>query len=185
MLLNEKLKFSCDRGTGFTVPAAHVATKARSRGWLGSMGSAECETRDWNIQGEDTCRKGMKYWQQKPRENSGRERAERPGDGCFVPLWFVLHGLCRLLLRLSKWKASEPELLLARVRPSGSVGQQRCSLAWRLLPFYFGKATETHSAKVSKAAKLGKEKLRNTRNEVICKLEVSPLKCRGNYTFLN
>lgn len=55
------------------LPAAHVVTKAGSRGWLRSMGFAECKTREGNIQGEDTCRKGMKYWGQNPRENSGRE----------------------------------------------------------------------------------------------------------------
>lgn len=35
-------------------PAAKVVTKAGSRGWLESMGFAECKTRDWNIQGWNT-----------------------------------------------------------------------------------------------------------------------------------
>ena len=101
-------------------PAAQVVTKAGSRGPLGSMDSAECKTRDRNIQGEDTCQKAMKYWEQKPRENSGWERAERPGDGCFIALWFVLHVLCLLLLQLPKWKASK--LKPWRARPASHSG---------------------------------------------------------------
>lgn len=36
-----------------------------------------------------------------------RERAATPGDGCFIPLWFISHVLCLLLLRLLKWKVFE------------------------------------------------------------------------------
>lgn len=74
---------------------------------------------------------------------------------------------------LSRWPG-EPDLLLAGVSQNGSVGQKCYSPAWGLLLFCFWKGAETHSIKVSKAAKLSKEKLRNTRNEVTYKLEVQP-----------
>lgn len=104
-------RLSC-RCFSLCLPAARVLNKGRKQRMAGEHGLRRMQEQGLKHPGWRHLSEGG--------EILGAEAAERSGDGCSIPLWFVLRLLCLLLLQLPVWKVSEP--MACRARPASRWG---------------------------------------------------------------